>query len=139
MNEARPHQSAFEIRWDDMDSNGHLNNKQYQTYLEEARWLAVRSVGVDFRDLAARSCGPVILKAAFEYLGEVVYPDRLLIDSWIEPLGKSRADFLHAVRRASDGKPVCRARIHWLFMELKRKRPLPMNQFIANLPVADTA
>lgn len=41
----KEHSTQIVIRWDELDPNDHVNNKNFQGYLDEARMRAMRGLG----------------------------------------------------------------------------------------------
>ncbi|MCS6836651.1 MAG: acyl-CoA thioesterase [Anaerolineae bacterium] len=63
--EGYPHQALIQIRYNDMDTLGHVNNAVYFTYFELARVRFFRDVGIWDGDRAAY--GVIMAKATVEY------------------------------------------------------------------------
>lgn len=50
----------FEIRWSDIDSNGHLANSAYTNFLSHARMGFFITYGFSMQDMAEFNIGPVV-------------------------------------------------------------------------------
>ncbi|EMN49733.1 acyl-CoA thioester hydrolase, YbgC/YbaW family [Leptospira interrogans str. L1207] len=75
------HSTQIAIRWDELDPNGHVNNKNFQGYLDEARMRAMRDWGFSMEKLKTQSFGPVILSIQLDFKREINYPETILIES----------------------------------------------------------
>ncbi|MCB1192579.1 MAG: acyl-CoA thioesterase [Leptospiraceae bacterium] len=121
------HTCEIPVRWDEMDSNGHVNNKIYQSYLDEARIQAMTKKGYDFPELRKSNIGPVITKIEIEYKNELKHPDTVIVESKLEFLNKFRACFHQKLIRKSDNLLVCNGKTFWFMMDLSRKRPIEVS------------
>lgn len=61
----------IDVRFHDIDGQGHLNSAVYHSYAEHARWCHLRSLGVLPEDLRAGGVGPVLLESTIRYHREV--------------------------------------------------------------------
>ncbi len=125
---AMRHRMEIEVRWDEMDANQHVNNKVYQSYMDEARVRAMQEKSVDFVSLRENKIGPVITRVEIDYKTPLHHPDSVTIESWLENIAKYRSEFVQTMTRNSDGKLVCQARTFWTFLNLERGRPVALNE-----------
>ena len=63
---------TIEVRWGDMDKQGHVNNAVYFTYCESARISLFESIGSYGR--RAGTQGPSLVSAACDFKRQVVFP-----------------------------------------------------------------
>ncbi len=119
----RYHTIEFQVRWDEMDANGHLNYSSYLDYFSEAR---VHSVGSDlFAELRKKGIGPVIYKAELDFLGEVFHPDTLHVVTWLDRLiGKTRTSIHQHIYSMQSGKLVSKGHFLAIFIDLKSRKPV---------------
>ena len=81
-----PYWMEIEVRWGDMDPQGHVNNAVYFTYCESARISLVGEIGI--RGRTAGPHGPVLVSTACDFKREVVYPATLDIGVRVEEIGR---------------------------------------------------
>ena len=62
------HSAAFDVRDYECDLQGIVNNANYQHYLEHARHLYLRELGIDFSVLSARGANLVVTRVEIDYL-----------------------------------------------------------------------
>ena len=67
---------TVEVRWGDMDSQGHVNNSVYFTYLESARVELIRETGFKGKQ-AGDAEGPALVSTSCDFKRQVVYPATL--------------------------------------------------------------
>ncbi len=129
---SRVFEITFRIRWNEMDANGHVNNMYYQSYFDEARFDMFMKSGMDFDLMRSDGIGPVLYRAEFDYLRELKHPDEAVIRSWMEPPKDNRAVIHQELLRRSDGKLVCKAKMHGMFFDFKNRKPFPIPDYILN-------
>ncbi len=78
---------TIEVRWGDMDAQGHVNNAAYFTYCESARVELLRKIGYQGK-LAGMTEGPALVHAACDYKRQVVYPATLEVGLRVERIGE---------------------------------------------------
>jgi len=79
-----PYWMEIEVRWGDMDPQGHVNNAVYFTYCESARISLVGEIGI--RGRTAGPHGPVLVSTSCDFKREVVYPATLDIGVRVEEI-----------------------------------------------------
>ena len=119
----RKFECRIKVRWNEMDSNGHVNNMYYQSYFDQARIEVFEKVGLDMEEMRERGIGPVIYKTELDYKKELKHPDTAIITSSIEVFKKTRGIIHQIIHSGRSGEEVCVARFHGMFMNLKRMRP----------------
>ncbi|TGL63292.1 acyl-CoA thioesterase [Leptospira sarikeiensis] len=114
------------IRFSDTDSNGHVNNAVYNSFSEEAIFALFKESGWDKRKFEELQIGPIVLKAEYEYLKELKYPDTVKVLTKVEVLSKTRAVFRQEIFSLNNDKLACKVTNHGMWLDLKRKRPISL-------------
>ena len=127
-------------RWADNDMFGHLNNAVYYQLFDTAinGWIAANAPDVD--PIAMPELG-VVAESGCRFLGELGFPDRLLVGFAVTRLGRSSVTYRLGVFRAAEhdaaapggdavgaaGLPVA-ALGHWVHVYVDRgtRRPVPI-------------
>jgi len=60
----------FEIRWSDMDANGHMANAAYINFMSHTRMAFLMELGFNQRALAENNIGPVVFHEHVHYFKE---------------------------------------------------------------------
>ncbi|WP_433414087.1 acyl-CoA thioesterase [Microtetraspora malaysiensis] len=82
----------LDIRFHDIDGQGHLNSAVYHSYAEHARWCHLRSLGVLPEDLRGGGVGPVLLESTIRFRREVRAGQTIRVTvayEWGEPHGRT--------------------------------------------------
>jgi acyl-CoA thioester hydrolase len=61
----------FEVRWSDVDANGHLANSAYTNFMSHARMAYLLQLGFDPKIMAKNKIGPVVFYEHMYYFKEV--------------------------------------------------------------------
>jgi acyl-CoA thioester hydrolase len=77
--------TEVEVRWGDMDNQGHVNNAVYFTYCESARVRFFGQLGHHGR--RTDSEGPSLVSTTCNFRKEVVYPATLDVGLRVEEIG----------------------------------------------------
>lgn len=110
------------VRWEEMDINGHINYAVYLDYFSEGR---LDAIGNDLvASLRQENIGPVIYKIEVEYLKEMHHPDAAHIVTWIEKVeSKTRIQVRQNIYSKRSGKLVSKGTFHSVFMDTAKRRP----------------
>ncbi|TGM58618.1 acyl-CoA thioesterase [Leptospira adleri] len=130
------HSTQISIRWDELDPNQHVNNKNFQGYLDEARMRAMRDWGFSMESLREQGFGPVILSVHLDFKREVSYPEIVQIESDLFLKSPTRAVFEQRIISQSNQVLSCKASTDWVILNLNSKRPSP---FLETLGLKEAA
>jgi acyl-CoA thioester hydrolase len=118
------HKSKVNVRWDDLDAFGHINNAKYLTYAQEARsdftWFSRQKAGKT--PLLADMVGA---RAEVDYI-EPIYEGGMDVECqiWITRIGNASFEMEYEIVHQG----VIRARVKTtqvaVSIETKRSRPL---------------
>ena len=78
---------TIEVRWGDMDAQGHVNNTVYFTYCESARVELLRKIGFKGKQ-AGLTEGPTLVHASCDFKKQVVYPAKLDVGLRVERISQ---------------------------------------------------
>ena len=86
-----PFSDSDEVRFADLDSQGHLNNVAFLVFFESARVAYVRSVAPEYDPGQAGGFGFMVVEAKITYRSPGRYGDR--IDTLLRPTTVGRSSF----------------------------------------------
>ncbi|MDH5720727.1 MAG: thioesterase family protein [Spirochaetia bacterium] len=117
------------VRWEEMDVNGHINYAAYLDYYSEAR---IEAVGQElFLSLREEGIGPAIYKAEIDFINELFHPDRVHIVTYVdESIGKTRVSVIQEMYSHKKEALISKARFFAIFMNSKNRKPVRMPQAI---------
>ncbi|MBU8913501.1 MAG: acyl-CoA thioesterase [Spirochaetales bacterium] len=101
----------FEVRDYECDLQGIVNNAVYQNYLEHARHQFLKSVGIDFAEVAERGINMVVVRAEVDYKRSLTSGDTFWIGIDVQRISRLKFAFLQEIFRAPDDELMVAAKI----------------------------
>jgi acyl-CoA thioester hydrolase len=96
-----PYTHSCQMRWGDMDAQGHVNNAAYLDYLQEARVAYLLSGSPVLHHLL--DSGTLVVSHQLEYLRPVTFSDQpLTINLWVDAIGASRFSIGYEIYDGAD-------------------------------------
>ncbi|WP_062385672.1 acyl-CoA thioesterase [Demequina iriomotensis] len=136
-----------DLRFSDLDLNGHVNNVAFLTILEEVRIRALHPLIRAVADTSGAlrrtgSPGVVVARHEVEYLAQMPWsPEPILVDLWVPRVGGSSCEVHHVLRSGTPGEDLAFAQASTVLVYLdpatQRSRRLTDAERAAFTPVHD--
>lgn len=125
------HWHKLTVRFSDVDSLQHVNNAVFNTYYEESR---LRFLGDYFQMNKEYHEGRsfVMARSEMEYLGQIKFPDTILIGTGINKVGNSSLEVFQAIYHSETKKLLSIAKTTGVWFDIKKQRPVKLPE-IKNL------
>ncbi|MEJ2667326.1 MAG: acyl-CoA thioesterase [Deinococcales bacterium] len=119
MSKVSPRQMTItlEVRDDDLDELGHVNNANYLRYAEEAARAHSAARGFPVEAYLDTGAVPVVRKHEIRYRRPAVRGDRLAVTTELRRLDHRRATRHTHIRRAGDGTLLAEAVTEWVWVD----------------------
>ena len=118
-----------QIRWGDMDANGHVNNTLYFRYMEQARVGWYERMGLNERGPALPpDCGPVVIETSCTFLRGLRYPGEVEVRLLIGDPGRASLMTYYELRPSYDRDALYAqgsAKACWIHLAREKSIPLP--------------
>ena len=101
----------MEVRDYECDMQGIVNNSVYQNYLEHARHVYLKTVGIDFKEFTERGINLVVVRAELDYKSPLQSGDRFTVGLNMVRESPLRFAFYQDILRLPDMKPAIKAKI----------------------------
>lgn len=112
-----------------LDSFGHVNNAEYLTLFEQARWDLITNRGYDLKKIKDSGLGPTILEINIRFMRELRLHDEIMIESQMLSL-KGKISRLRQ-RMLRGDQVCCIAEFVMALFDLKeRKLVLPTPEWL---------
>jgi acyl-CoA thioester hydrolase len=105
-----PFSLEFLVRDYECDLQGIVNNANYQHYLEHARHVYIKTLGIDFAELHTKGIDLVVARIEMAFKTPLKSHDRFLVTVSMKKEG-IRWVFLQDIRRLPDQKIVVKAKV----------------------------
>lgn len=115
-------ETLIEVRMPDLDSFGHVNHAVFLTYLEHARFQALKEAGFAWDVLAERQWSIFVVRIEVDYLSEATREDRLLVRTWADSFKRTSMILAQEIVLADDlDTVVTRSRVTAVWIGPNRK------------------
>lgn len=98
------HCHEFEVRDYECDMAHVVNNAVYHNYLEHARHEFLKTIGVNFGDMARRGIGLVVTRIEADFKSSLVSGDRFVVRTSMTRKGRLRLQFVQSIHRLPDNR-----------------------------------
>ena len=98
------------VRDYECDLQARVNNAVYQSYLEHARHLFLKTRGVDFPALTASGIHVMVIRAELDYRRSLSPGDTFVVHLHTERVSRLRMAFVQRIELVSGGELVLEAR-----------------------------
>lgn len=132
------YQEEFEVRWADLDPNGHLRHTAYMDCAAQARVGFLNAAGFTLERFRAIGIGPVLFREEAQYLREVRANERLRVTTAVSGISSNRKHWRirHHIYKA-DGKLACVVNVQGTWLDLRaRKIAMPPADLITAMEQA---
>ena len=127
------HWHSLSVRFSDVDALQHVNNAIFNTYYEEAR-LQFLGEYFTLNNEFHKGKSFVMVKSEVEYLGQINFPDVLLIGTGLKHIGNSSIVALQAIYHSQSKKLLSVAETKGVWFDIHKQRPVKLPE-IKNLDV----
>jgi acyl-CoA thioester hydrolase len=123
------------VRDYECDVQGIVNNSVYQNYLEHARHVYLKEIGINFAEYAQRGIHLVVVRAELDYKTPLQSGDKFNVSVRMVRESPIRFAFLQEISRSSDNRLVLSAKIIGTALNPNGRPELPP-ELDALLPMA---
>jgi acyl-CoA thioester hydrolase len=88
-----------------------VNNAVYQHYLEHARHVYLKQLGIDFNTLTQRKINLVVIRVEMDFLYPLRSGDRFYVATNTERISRLRFGFIQDIYRLPDDKPILKGKV----------------------------
>jgi acyl-CoA thioester hydrolase len=112
------------VRGYELDSNGHVNNAVYLSWVEELATAHAEAAGYGRAWCAEKGGGWVIRRSEITYHQPARYGDLVELTVFVELVRGARGVRRTSIRRAEDGTLFAEARTEWVWVRLTDGRAM---------------
>ena len=116
----------IEVRYGDLDPQGHVNNAKYLTYFEQARVHYLIQLGLFSRDQSFMEIGVVIADIHIAYHAPTHYQDNIKVGVKTIKLGGKSIVLEQCVMDADTGKIMAEGKVVMVTFDYKELKSIPV-------------
>ena len=114
-------EKIFEVRYDELDTHGHINPISFLRYFQEAAALDAQNFDFGWENIQQNRLGWVLTHMQIEFLQKEITRQPVKIHTWHafsdKILSRREFEFL-----TEDGAPLARGASWWLLMDVDKRR-----------------
>lgn len=119
------HSIELIVRDYECDMQGVVNNAIYQNYLEHARHLLLRNIGIDFGEFTERGIMLTVIKVELDYKSPLISGNKFRIDTIMERISPLRIAFFQNIFLIPENKPVLKGKVIGTSINSRRRPEMP--------------
>ena len=118
----------IEVRYGDLDPQGHVNNARYLTYCEQARISYVRHLGLWHEDQSWLDFGFILAEVRLTFLRPVKYGQALRLGVRTSRLGNKSLNMEYQLEDAGSSETLCTGSSVSVAYDYQRNQSIPIPQ-----------
>ena len=111
-------------RWSEIDPAGHVNNAAYLSFLEDCAMELMIDRGWPAARMHTDGFGTVARELRIQYQAPALLDDVLEVVTWVSKVKRASIFRHYSIKRVSDGEPIGRAQVLWVWVDLATGRPM---------------
>jgi acyl-CoA thioester hydrolase len=118
----------IEVRYGDLDSQGHVNNAKHLTYFEQARIAYWIKLGLFTKDQSFMEIGVILADVHLTYLEPIYYGQNIQVGVHISKLGNKSMTWEQNIVDADTGKELARGEVVVVAYDYRKEQTMSIPQ-----------
>lgn len=110
----------------DTDCAAVVHNIAYLRFIEVARTLLAEQLGMDMAGMSRDGIYPVVVRTEIDYKRPARLSDQLVVDGWLDSVGRTRFWCAFEIRRPADGTLIAQSRQMLAVIKMPAGKPMPV-------------
>jgi len=115
----------IEVRYGDLDPQGHVNNAKYLTYLEQARIAYIRRLGL-WKSDSFLDVGIILAEVRITFQKPILYQNHIQVGVKITRLGNKSLTMEHQIEGIDHGEQFASASIVLVMYDYHQNATIPI-------------
>ena len=116
----------IEVRYGDLDPQGHVNNAKHLTYFEQARIAYLLELGLFTKDQSFMEMGVILADVHITYLEPVYFGQNIKVGVHIAKLGNKSMKWKQNIIDADTGKEIAKGEIIMVTYDYREGQTIPI-------------
>ena len=112
----------IEVRYGDLDPQGHVNNAKHLTYFEQARIAYLIESGLFTKNQSFMEIGVILADIHITYFAPIYYGQNIKVGVYISKLGNKSMTWEQNIVDSESGKELARAEIVIVAYDYKEEK-----------------
>ena len=118
----------IEVRYGDLDPQGHVNNAKHLTYFEQARVQYMIKLGLFTKDRSFMELGVIVADVHITYLEPVYFGQNVKVGVHASKMGTKSMTWEQNIVDADTGKELARGEVVIVTYDYKEEKTIPIPQ-----------
>jgi acyl-CoA thioester hydrolase len=114
----------IEVRYGDLDSQGHVNNAKHLTYFEQARIAYMIELGLFTKDQSFMEIGIILADVHITYLAPIHFGGQIKVGVHVAKLGNKSMTWEQNIVDADTGKVLARGEVVMVTYDYKEGKTI---------------
>jgi acyl-CoA thioester hydrolase len=119
---------SIEVRYVDLDPQGHVNNANYLTYFEQARVAYMIELGLFTKDQSFMKIGVIIADVHIAYFEPIYFGQNIKVGVHTAKFGTKSMTWEQNIVDAGTGKEFARGEVIIVTYDYKQEKTIPIPQ-----------
>ena len=116
----------IEVRYGDLDPQGHVNNAKYLTYFEQARIAYWIQLGLFTKDQSFMELGVILADAHITYLAPIYYGQNIKVGVHVAKLGNKSMTWMQNIIDVDTGKELAKGEVIMVAYDYRTEKTIPI-------------
>ncbi len=117
-----------EVRYGDLDPQGHVNNAKHLTYFEQARIAYWIKLGLFTKDQSFMEIGVILADVHLTYLEPIYYGQNIQVGVHVSKLGNKSMTWEQNIVDADTGKELARGEVVVVAYDYRKEQTMSIPQ-----------
>ena len=118
----------IEVRYGDLDPQGHVNNAKHLTYFEQARVQYMIELGLFTKDRSFMELGVIVADVHITYLEPIYFGQNVKVGVQAAKMGTKSMTWEQNIVDADTGKELARGEVVIVTYDYKEEKTIPIPQ-----------
>ena len=114
----------IEVRYGDLDPQGHVNNAKHLTYFEQARIAYMVELGLFTKDQSFMEIGVILADVHITYLAPIYYGEHIQVGVHATKLGTKSMTWAQNIVDAKTGKELAKGEVIMVTYDYKEDKTI---------------
>ena len=114
----------IEVRYGDLDPQGHVNNAKHLTYFEQARIAYMVELGLFTKDQSFMEIGVILADVHITYLAPIYYGEHIQVGVHATKLGTKSMTWAQNIVDAKTGKELAKGEVIMVAFDYKEQKTI---------------
>jgi acyl-CoA thioester hydrolase len=118
----------IEVRYGDLDPQGHVNNAKHLTYFEQARIQYMIELGLFTKDQSFMEIGVILADIHITYFEPIYFGQNIKVGVHVAKLGNKSMTWEQNILDAETGKEIAKGEVAIVTYNYREEKTIPIPQ-----------